>query len=173
MSISAFPFNNIGAAAPAGDPIDLNYSTSSNFGIIVAQVESNRFTGAAYGGGGSDFMRWGTYAFEQFGLGIHTVSDSQVVDVVNLDNNRYRARRISGDPPDDGLLEFLGINVWSAWRGGNPGAPTQRDNIADYTFFINQFGTKSGSFQLQVEEPDGSLTIISDRVMSLSLTRTA
>jgi len=160
-------------AAAAGDPADIDFNTSNNIGSIQTQVEANKHTLSAYPATASRFMRVGSFKFEQFGAGIFDAADDEVFFRTNLDNTRYRARWTGSDQPDSGLISNLGSGVFSAWRGGNPGAPTQTDNIANFTFFFNQFGSKSCSIQIQVEEPDGSSTIVHDRTVSMSLTRTA
>ena len=158
--------------AVGGDLLDQDYNESSNFGIISVQVESNRFTSSAYPPPTPAFMRWGSFRNEQFGKGIHSLVDDEVFFRVDLTNNRYRSRRTGGDVPDDGILVPLAIGEWSVWQGGIPGAPTSNSLVAVYRWFFNQFGTKSGTFQLQVEEPDHTDIVVSDRSMFLSITRT-
>lgn len=148
------------------------YSETSNFGIISVDLEANQFTSSAWPPAGAEYIHFGTYRFEQFGAGIHNQVGTKPIDVPNLDNHRYRCRQVGGDQPDDGLVQFLGIGVWSAWRGGNPGAPLQQDKLARYVYFINEFGTKSGTFQVQIESPDGSAIIVYDATWGISLTRT-
>ena len=162
----------MGMPAGGGGEVDNVYVESSNFGLIRIDLESNQFTDSAWPPTGAEYIHFGTYRFEQFGKGIHGQVGTLPVSVPNMDNHRYRCRQVGGDPPDDGLVQFLGIGVWSNWRGGNPGAPLQQDKLASYIHFLNEFGTKSGSFQVQIESPDGSSNIIYDSTYFISITRT-
>lgn len=166
-----FPVGMYAGLSAGEDSLNQNFVTTSNIGTIQVQIESNHFTTSAYVPPAAEYMTWGSFQFEQFGAGIFNVVDDQVFVRVNLDNTRYRARWIGGDQPDSGLVFNLGDGVFSVWRGGNPGAPLQQDNIANFSLPFNNFGTKSTTIQLQIEEPDGSLNIVSDRTMSLSITR--
>jgi len=162
-----------GAGGGGGGTDNPNFFvTSSNFGSIQMQLEANQFTNVAWPPSGAEYIHFGSYKFEQFGAGVHGQLGTRPVSVANMDNHRYRCRQISGDQPDSGLVQFLGIGVWSNWRGGNPGAPLQQDNLANYTLFFNNFGTKQGVFQIQIEEPDGSNIIIYDATWGIGVTRT-
>lgn len=155
---------------PPPDPLDIDETFNSPPGFVTVEIDFNNFTQVF---GTPQFIRFTTFAFEQFGLGIHNITTELVLNPpsANLDNNRYRARRRSGDEATNSSFfpTNLAIDAWSAWRGGNPGAPLQADNF-DYQLFAP--GSLSGVWQVQVEEPDGSSTIVIDRTFTMSLTRT-
>lgn len=171
MTHNQFPFGTVVAGSViAADPLDIDETFNSPPGFVTVEMDFNDFTTDF---GTPDFIRFTTFSFEQFGAGIVTNATELVLDPPsgNLDNNRYRARRLSGDEASNSSFfpTNLAIDVWSAWRGGNPGAPTQRDNF-DYQLFAP--GSLSGVWQFQVEEPDGSDIIVIDRTVSMSITRT-
>jgi len=156
---------------PGFDPINNDYVETSNLGIVTTQLESNRFTSSAWPPP-REFMNLGTFRFEQFAKGIHEAREGLMVALPDMEFHRYRCRRITGDAPDDGLVQFLGLGEWSAWQGGVPGAPQSNLRIASYTFFFNQFGFKTGSFQTEVEIQATS-EVISNRTVRISLRRDA
>jgi len=156
------------SAAAAGDPLDLVVIESDNGHTFSAIIDFNRNTLQAILGGAKVYMELATYQSETT-VGISQLGQSVEPAVANLDNNRYRTRKLSGDNPRINTMAPIteADLVWSAWRGGNPGAPLQSDNIS-YSFG-GAFGTGSAtsSWQFQVEEPDGSATIIVDRTLSI------
>ncbi len=160
-----------GTPAPNGDALDNEWVIDSPPGGTWTYLDFNRNSAQPIFGGSFVYMTLGTFNFEQFGAGGINLVESTDPAVANLDNNRYRCRRLSGDEISSSTFfaTNLAIGDWSVWRGGNPGAPQQRDSIF---YNLAAPGSLSGSWQVQVEEPDGSDIIVVDRTIALGITRT-
>jgi hypothetical protein len=151
-----------------GDFLDIDVTSTSSNGVWV-YLDFNRHSSFALPP--PRYMNVATFSIVQFSPA-ENIKERQAPVLPNLDDLRYRCRRLPASDPLDGstFMQFTPINEWSAWRGGNPGAPLQRDSNF-YNFFSGQFGTKSGAFEYQLEQPDGSGIIISQLVVRLKLTK--
>lgn len=159
------------ALSAGGDALDNVWDIDNPPGNTWTYLDFNRNSAQPIFGGSFVYMTIGTFNFEQFGAGGINLIESTSPAVANLDNNRYRCRRLSGDEITNSTFFPTNdpIGQWSVWRGGNPGAPLQRDSMF---YSIAVPGSLLGSWQVQIEEPDGSDIIIVDRTISLGITRT-
>lgn len=136
----------------------LDFNRNSTFVLGVPRIYMNVATYSIVGGSFAD--------------NIKQRQAPVLIDLADEGGLRYRMRRLpASDELDNSTMMPTNtpVNVWSAWRGGIT-APTQNDRNF-YHFFANETGTKTGRFEYELEQPDGTGTIISTLVITLRVTK--